>query len=249
MALPVGLLQTIPLVMKGIGGAAQLIQADNLGPGVIPDYNIPESERIQLQILQNQANQGLPGQSLSLLSDRISGSQASSLNTVLRTGAGVNSIPQLTDVTNRAFSSLILDDINARRLNRNDYIRGLQRFTDFEEKEFEFNEVNPAIVQRNKYEQLRRSGLANLTGAVDSAVATAINAQTSDIYKNALREAQRTNTFLSAENGGNLTTSLPDASLLGEAEADASVLRDIEELLEQEALAGSEFSLIDSLIN
>lgn len=168
-----GLAQTGYGLYQAFKGSKELREAE----ANRPVYQAPEAATQALAQSQALASQGLPQASLQLAQDQIARSQAAAVRQQAAAGAAgmIRGVGATQMRTNDAYRNIMAADAQQRLANQQQYINQLGQYADYQDTEFQQNELYPWQEDYLQAQALQGAGLQNIGGGLQGTSQSALN--------------------------------------------------------------------------
>lgn len=168
-----------PFLMASLG-----ISAAQAGMGIFqmfrakkpdrPNYKIPESMKRSLKLSQRAASSPtMPGESI--MQQQIGTSMATGIETAKRSGNAANVMDVIQGMDKSQKGSILqmaLQRAQYRDTNQQRYQQDLQRYSEYEDKAWEWNKAKPYIDAQRQYQTDKQAGFQNAMTGIQSGLST-----------------------------------------------------------------------------
>lgn len=173
-----------PIVLAAIGAIPGLLQAGTgffqrrkaQDPGSRPVYEIPDTEFQAQDIYQRLAQRGFSSNALSLATDGLNRTLSTQAANIINTGGNSNQLAGVARATNDGLTSLAIQNDAKFDANQIGLAKNTQRLTDYLEKSFDFNTVQPYLLADQKYQQIINSANQNISQGLINSITGGISA-------------------------------------------------------------------------
>lgn len=129
---------------NAIAGGRQKKKANEaLAANVQPEYNTPQTEWDNLNMLQSRAGMGLSDSSRAAYTNNADRGLGATIGAIQRGGGDVNSLSSAFDSYLNNTSNMALADDKLKNQHFGEYLAGNQRMSGFQDKEYQINEYSP----------------------------------------------------------------------------------------------------------
>jgi hypothetical protein len=174
------LLAAAPGIIGAGIGAGQAIAGLIKGRAKRPEYEIPASIRRSLGLAESEASQtSMPGYSTML--ENIQSSTARGLNSLKETSSNIlGGVSDILGKETGALKDLGYQNALFRNTAKDKLSSALNRFGEYEDKEFQMNEMQPYLDRMEASRQLKDAGLRNIMGGLQAGIGGYFDAKGSE---------------------------------------------------------------------
>ena len=134
---------------------------------VRPDYKIPNSIKKNYKLAEIMANQGISSEEENAFMDDLSTSSANSITNFRNRKSGTVGAEVIGDQMNKAMRDFRVADARQKIENQKAYMTQGQIFADYQDKQFQLNELDPYADNMNYARSLQGAGMQNMNSAID----------------------------------------------------------------------------------
>lgn len=166
--LTIGLIAGIPSLALG---AYQAYQGYQLGQKKRPEYEIPGAIKSMLGMSERMATEGLPGEAA--IRESITGSTSRGANLLERSAQGAQLLGGITDIVGSEqgqLTNLGVQSAQQKVLNQQRLQDALNTYAQYEDKQFEINELQPYLQAMQQAQALTSAGVQNVVGGLGGLV-------------------------------------------------------------------------------
>lgn len=153
-------------IAKGVVGAKQLQEGKELLETERPEYAMPQQEQFILESMLGELNRGDVLMNRTTELSELSGANA--MANILESGAGFSAITQVQANKDASDLNAVISAESMRMEALGKMLTQRQRMSDYQDKEFMFNEFSPYADAQQEGRDLRGAGMENIFSGIDT---------------------------------------------------------------------------------